>query len=60
MFADDVVILSESLIGLQRLFTVFASFCHANDLVISQNKTELLVCGKAATQFPEGEVTSFG
>lgn len=43
LFADDVVLFMPSREGLEHVFLAFESFCNANGLNISGEKTEILL-----------------
>jgi exonuclease III len=47
MFADDLVLTAESLLGLQRLTDALAAWCEENELGINVDKTKVMVVGKA-------------
>lgn len=46
LFADDVVLLSTSKIGLIKAFKAFTRFCTAHSMKISEKKTKILVNDK--------------
>ena len=43
MFADDLALISDSIIGLQRLLNILHNFCVVRDLVVNIVKTEVVV-----------------
>ena len=43
MFADDLALISDSVIGLQRLLNLLYSFCKANLLIVNIIKTKEMV-----------------
>ena len=47
LYADDVVLLSCTKIGLKRLLYTFASYCNDNTLAINYNKSKILVFGRS-------------
>jgi hypothetical protein len=54
VFADDIVVLATTYSKLTQLFGAVHSFCGQEQLVISEEKTKLLVCGDAAPAFEVG------
>ena len=42
-FADDLVLFAPSVESLQKLVSIFSSFCRENDLVINTKKTEVML-----------------
>lgn len=49
LFADDIVLISGTARGVERLLTLVGDFCDANELVVSTAKTKCLyVLGKAS------------
>ena len=51
MFADDIVLISTSFERLTTLFEYTHDFCVGAELSINESKTELLVCGRAASHY---------
>ena len=43
MFADDLALISDSIIGLQRLLNILHNFCVVRDLVVNTVKTKVVV-----------------
>ena len=43
MFADDLALISDSIIGLQRLLNILHNFCVIRDLVVNTVKTKVVV-----------------
>jgi sorting nexin-29 len=48
MFADDLVMMSETQQGLQTLADVLAAWCEENELEVNVGKTKVMVVGKAS------------
>ena len=46
MFADDLLVLSESKEGLQESLNKFSLYCKEWQLTVNCNKTKTMVCGK--------------
>ena len=44
MFADDVALLSDTVVGLQRQFNLFCDFCKEKKLKVNIPKTKVVVC----------------
>lgn len=42
-FADDLVLLAPSVLSLQKLISLFSTFCTNNNLVINTKKTEVML-----------------
>ena len=43
MIADDLALISDTVIGLQRLLNLLFSFCKVKDLVVNTIKTKVMV-----------------
>ena len=43
MYADDLILMSESAAGLQKQLDALASFCEERQLTVNLNKTEVVV-----------------
>ena len=46
LFADDVSLISDTVVGLQRLLNKLHSFCLSSGLIVNTSKTKILVCKK--------------
>lgn len=60
LFADDVVLLAESLAKLQQIFGFFNDFCTSHKLTINADKTKLLVAGIVDPVCAPSSFVSFG
>lgn len=60
MFADDIVLLAESMERMTTLFDAVSSFCSANALHISSDKTKLMLCGSLKGTIPTGQRVCLG
>lgn len=49
MFADDLVLISDWVIGLQSLLNLLHSFCKAKDLIVNIIKTKVMVYKNGGT-----------
>lgn len=54
MFADDIVLLAESMERLAFLFGAVKDFCAENRLAINAGKTKVLLCGSLRQTIPAG------
>ena len=54
MFVDGVVLFATSACKLQSIFSYVLDFCNREELIISETKTKLMVCGKDARLFKPG------
>ena len=43
MFADDLALISDIIIGLQRVLNLLHNFCEARDLIVNILKTKVVV-----------------
>ena len=43
MFADDLALLSDTIVGLQRQLNVLRDFCNTNKLKVNEAKTKVVV-----------------
>jgi hypothetical protein len=46
LFADDIALISQSVVGLQRALNSVEKFCKDNNLQFNNNKTKMMVCSK--------------
>ncbi|XP_062831915.1 ras-GEF domain-containing family member 1A isoform X1 [Anolis carolinensis] len=46
LYADDMILLSYSQVGLRRLLRRFNTYCHNNALTINKSKSKIMVFGK--------------
>ncbi len=56
LFADDVVLISETMIKLQHIFFTFDNFCTERSLRVNASKTKLLVCGPLSQTYTKDAV----
>ena len=56
LFADDIVFLATSRLVMQRLLDGLSSFCEANGLIVSTDKTQWLLGGAVPVGFEAGEL----
>ena len=59
MFAFDLALISDSIIGLQRLLNLLYSFCKAKDSIVSIIKTKVMVYKNGGT-LAKTEQLSYG
>ena len=50
MFADDLALISDTVIGLQRLLNLLYSFCQVKDLIVNTIKTKVMVYKNGKTE----------
>lgn len=58
MFADDVVLMAETMAGLNTLFSAVSSFCRDNKLQVNATKTKVLFGGCLRHAYQPGSYVS--
>ncbi len=56
LFADDVALISETIIKLQHIFFTFDNFCAERSLRINASKTKLMVYGPLSQTYTKDVV----